>query len=97
MPQLVHFSTAKGVVKLVEKIGSMYSDFGVLLLNDNDGSLISAIEREKGRNASDITRHICQLWLQGKGKQPVTWATLVAVLRDIDLRKLAEDIEELMS
>ena len=31
--------------------------------------------------------------LQGLGKQPVTWSTLIEVLRDIDLNSLANDME----
>ena len=81
-------------LKLAEKIGVRYTEFGVVLLDDIDGSKITAIEREFGRNSSDINCHIFQLWLQGKGKQPVTWATLIAVLRDIEMNQLAKSIEE---
>ena len=81
-------------VNIAEKVGKMYLDFGVLLLEDDDGSKIGAIEKEMGRNASDINRRILQLWLRGKGKQPVTWDTLIAVLRDIGLDTLAKGIED---
>ena len=33
-------------------------------------------------------------WLQGKGKLPVTYATLLDCLRDADLHSLAKDIED---
>ena len=36
---------------------------------------------------------ILQEWLTKKGKQPVTWATLVEVLHDIELSALADEIE----
>ena len=39
-----------------------------------------------------INEEILRQWLSGKGKQPVTWATLVEVLRDIGLSTLAKDI-----
>lgn len=87
---------ADAKVNLAEKIGVKYGEFGVLLLDDTDGSKISAIENELGRNASGINRRIFQLWLQGKGKQPITWATLIAVLQDIDMNLLAKSIEENM-
>ena len=85
---------ADAKVNLAEKIGVKYTEFGVLLLDDTDGSKISAIESELGRNVSSINRRILQLWLQGKGKQPVTWATLIAVLRDINMNQLAKNVEE---
>ena len=44
-------------------------------------------------DAERINTEILQDWLAGKGKQPVTWATLVGVLRDIELSTLAGQIE----
>lgn len=79
-------------MNLAKKIGSDYMTFGVLLLED-DGEQISAIENELKCNAEKINLRVLQLWVQGKGKQPVTWATLVTVLQDIGLLKLACDIE----
>ena len=81
------------VMNVIEKIGANYGEFGVMLLEDDDGSRISAIEMEKRGNVSGIIRHIFMLWHQGKGRQPVTWATLIAVLRDMGLNTLALDIE----
>ena len=80
-------------MNVVEKIAS-YSDFGVMLLEDDDGSKMSNIEKEKRGNVSDIVRHVFMLWRQGKGRQPVTWVTLIAVLQDIGLNALAQNIED---
>ena len=86
------FTTAHGRVNLAERI-SNYWDFGLQLLEDDNGDQITAIERELGRSAVDINRQIFRLWVQENGRQPVTWATLVAVLRDIKLMRLAREIE----
>ena len=92
---LIHFRIVDGTcMNLAKKIGANYHDFGVLLLKDNDGSTISAIELKQGGDPADINRRIFQLWLQGKGKQPITWATLIAVLRDIEMKELAKNMEE---
>ena len=80
-----------GKVNLADKIPN-YWDFGVLLLEDSAGDQIAAIEKEQGKCAVDINRQILRLWVQGKG-QPVTWATLVAVLQDIGLVMLAGEID----
>ena len=80
-------------MNLPEKIGVDYNALGVLLLKDNDGDRITAITKELRGNAADINLEILRLWLKGKGRLPVTWATLVAVLQDIGLKKLAKDIE----
>ena len=80
-------------MNLAEKIGVSYYEFGILLLEDDDGDQIAAVEKEQGKSASDINCEVFRLWLKGKVRQPVTWATLVAVLQDIGLAKLARDIE----
>ena len=84
---------ADGKVNLAKKIGADYMMFGVLLLDDDSGEQITAIENEYKCNADRINFRVLQLWVQGKGRQPVTWATLVAVLQDTGLVKLSSDIE----
>ena len=87
---------SEGKVNLAEKIPD-YWDFGVLLLDDHSGDQIAAIEKEQGKSTLDINRQIMRLWVQGKGRQPVTWNTLVTVLQDIKLVALAKDIENIVS
>ena len=36
---------------------------------------------------------VLQQWITGRGKHPVTWKTLIEVLRDIELSALAGEIE----
>ena len=44
-------------------------------------------------DAERINTEILQEWLAGKGKQPVSWTTLIEVLHDIELTTLAREIE----
>ena len=37
---------------------------------------------------------IFKLWFAGEGEQPITWETLVEVLRDAELTTLASDIAD---
>ena len=85
-----------GKVNLAEKI-SNYWDFGVLLLKDDTGDRVTAIEKKQGKCTLDINRQILRLWVQGKGRQPVTWTTLVTVLQDIGLVTLAKEIENVIT
>ena len=94
MTKLICFPMSEHKMNLVAKIGVKYYEFGILLLEDESGDQVSAIEKELRGNASDITREIFRLWLQGRGRFPVSWDTLTAVLQDIGLRKLAKDIKE---
>jgi len=90
--ELISFPVAGGKVDLASKIGAEYYDFGVLLLEDDNGDEVDAIVKEFKGNAKDINRRILKLWLNGKG-QPVTWSTLVGVLKDIQLNQLAKQIK----
>jgi hypothetical protein len=79
-------------VNVAREVGAEYTRFGILLLKDDSGKQISAIENELKCNAEKINLRVLQLWIQGSGR-PVTWATLVDVLEDIELKKLASDIK----
>ena len=78
----------------MERIGIKYSEFGILLLQDADGSRVSALELTWQRDSNRISQDIMKAWLQGGGKRPVTYATLVDCLRDAGLNSLATDIED---
>ena len=93
MVELTCFPLAGNKVDIAEMVGVHYCSFGIQLLQDRTGDVVSAMEKELGKNALDINHKILRLWLQGKGRQPVTWDTLIAVLQDIGLNCLAKDIE----
>ena len=78
-------------MNLAKKVGAHYFELGVMLLQD-DGEQITAIENELRGNAERINYRVFQCWLRGDGLQPVTWDTLVTVLQDMDLAKLAHKI-----
>ena len=42
---------------------------------------------------NDSERIVREVWISGIGKKPVTWQTLVDVLRDIQLNSLAYEID----
>ena len=46
---------------------------------------MQALEMEHRWNAERINMAILQRWLQGMGVKPVTWSTLVDVLRTIEI------------
>ena len=94
LPQLLHFKTAAG--SILEQIGIHYWDLGVQLLNDTTGAVTQAIIKQYHHDATEINREILQRWIQGKGKSPVEWATLVEVLKDIGLSELACEIESII-
>ena len=44
-------------------------------------------------DAEQINMEVLQQWINGRGKHPVTWKTLTQVLCDIELSRLAREIE----
>ena len=75
------------------EVGVKYFDFGIHLLQDITGAHIRDLEHEHSKCGEKINKIILSEWLEGKGR-PVTWATLVEVLRIIELGELAREIEE---
>ena len=93
LPELLKFTCPDGrVVSIPVEIATKYVQFGTFLLDDRNGSRVEITARKHHYDAEQINIDIFQEWLTGRGKQPVTWATLVEVLRDIELSTLAGDI-----
>ncbi len=94
MMELVRFEGEKQRHYILEEIGTRYGDIGGLLLEDSNGAVVQAIERQCQLDPLWVNREILCRWLEGQGRKPVTWATLIGVLRDIGMNSLAEDIED---
>ena len=93
LPRLMLFPNDADVVDVIARIGPKYQEFGTFLLNDEDGSIVDSIEMKFREEPYRINREILKRWLQGHGKGPVTYATLVRVLKRIELGVLAQTIE----
>ena len=94
LPQLIRFKTRSGSINVLEQIGTHYWELGVLLLDDTTGEVTQTIIEHHHLDATKINLQIFQKWIQGKGKLPVEWSTLVEVLKDIGLVQLANEIEQ---
>ena len=94
LPKLLKFTCAdRRVICIPLEIGIKYFEFGTFLLEDSTGSMVEIIAHKHHNDAERINTEILQQWLTGRGKKPVTWATLVEVLRDIELSTLAYEIK----
>ena len=80
------------MVSIPVEIATKYVRFSTFLLDDSTGSRAKVMACKHSNDAEQINIEILLEWLTGRGKQPVTWATLVEVLRDIELSTLAGDI-----
>ena len=93
MQQLICFKTTLGRINVLEQIGPHYRDLGILLLDDTTGAVTKAILEQYNYDATKIIFEIFERWIQGKGKLPVEWDTLIEVLNDIGLSELANKIK----
>jgi len=93
MIELVRFREKAKRINIPQEIGTNYYQFGILLLEDETGTRIRSFECKYRGDSEQISTEILEQWINGKGKQPVTWGTLVEVLRDVELTTLAGDIE----
>ena len=86
LPQLMR-------LKIPEKVGGNYREFGTLLLKDDTGCLVDIARESCHYQADDIVTSILRKWLQ-EGPTPVTWDNLIQVLRDCGLQTLADCTRE---
>ena len=93
LQEFLKFTFTDGkVISIPVEIGTKYFEFGVFLLDDRSGSRVSSMAFRHQNIPKQINIQILQEWLEGSGKRPVTWATLVEVLHDIGLSTLADEI-----
>ena len=93
---LLSFSCAEKRVNIPVEVGTKYIEFGTFILQDESGAKVKNLEHKHQRNAECINTEILRAWLNGEGKQPVTWATLIEVLHDIGLASLAKDVNAIL-
>ena len=80
-------------INISQEIGTKYITFGTLLLEERTGERVSAIAHKHAYDCEQASLEILEEWVAGRGKQPVTWNTLIEILHDIKLSTLAREIE----
>ena len=62
------------------------------------GHDISSIKKDPTcLSPEDACRKVFTEWLDGKGRKPVSWGTLIEVLEEAQIGELAKDIETILS
>ena len=78
-------------LKVPERVGTKYQEFGIFLLNDIHGNRVESLKHQHMGDPSRITMGILQEWLEGRGL-PVSWQTLIQTLRNVNLNVLADEV-----
>ena len=91
--ECIRFRGKERRISIPQEIGVKYRDFGLLLLEDHNGARIRTLGHKHNNDAKEINIEVIEEWVAGKGIHPVNWKTLTEVLRDIELSRLAGEIE----
>ena len=93
MMELVRFRGRERRINIPQEVSTKYPQFGILLLEDANGTRVRNMEHKHKGDAEQINMEILEEWVSGRGRQPVSWATLTEVLRDVEFSELSSDIE----
>ena len=93
-PKLPMFTCFPKFINIVQRIGANYLLLGITLLNDDTGSITKSIIVSDPKSATTIILNILSRWLEGGGREPVTWGTFINVLTQIGLSELAKELGE---
>ena len=74
------------------KVGANFFQFGVLLLDDEDGAIVEALDDECNGKRERIVHKILMKWVRGRGRA-LSWKMLSDTLRKCSLSTLADNID----
>ena len=58
---------------------------------------VSRIRKDYHLRSFDACQTVLIEWLDGRGRQPTTWGTLIKALKEADMSELASDLELALS
>lgn len=80
-------------VRIIERIGDQYDEYGTYLLEDSHGVKINTIKANVNRKVEAVNHEILKKWINGQGIKDIDWNTLVYALRvGPKMNTLANDI-----
>ena len=93
-PQLHELDRITGngkTVRVINKAASVWEKVATRLYFE--GHDILTIQRNKSQ-AEDACRTMFIEWLEGKGRTPTTWETVIKALEEAELAEVAKDLKE---
>ena len=80
-------------LNIIQRTSTCYTNLAMYLLDDDNCEIVDCLKEKCRGDPQEIVTTVYKKWISGTGRQPVTWQTLIDVLRDIELTSLAEEIE----
>ena len=95
LSQLMVLDTSSGErVDIIEAITAEWKIFGDYL--EFDETAINHISQEHKSHPMDCCTEMMREWLKGRGRQPATWATLIDLLKVVEMNKIAQQLEGML-
>ena len=88
LPDLIKLSSSKRDIRILKESAAKYTQIGALLLRDDTGTIVSAIE-QSDRVAT--VESIYKQWIQED--EDHSWEKLIQCFRDVQLNSLAGNLE----
>ena len=79
-------------VEIIKTLAPKWHLFGDYLSFDSDGTSIEILKVQYRGDPEGGCRAMFQMWLQGKGTEPVTWQNLAELLEKFGEKRLAAGI-----
>ena len=95
-PQLYELDCIKGngkTVKVIKRTAPVWEKVATRLYFE--GHDILTIRRNE-HQAEDASRTMFIEWLEGKGRTPTTWETVLEALDEAELAEVAQDLKEVL-
>ena len=83
------------VVDVIRAVAPFWERFALHL--EMDKTMINIWKRDSTGQVEDTTRKLFDHWLDGNGREPITWKTLIQALHETDLPVIASDVEKILT
>jgi hypothetical protein len=83
------------VVNVIRAVAPSWEMFAVHLHMEEH--MIAVLKRNAPNQAEEATRTLFSHWLNGNGRQPISWKTLIQALHEYDLSMIATEVEEILT
>ena len=93
-PRLYELDLIKGngkTVKILSRSAGYWEQIATRLHFEIEE--IRSIRRDQHHQTSDACREVFMSWLEGKGRSPRTWETVIEVLEEAELSEMASDLK----
>ena len=98
LPKLHHLDLIEGNGKTVRVIAQSASKWERVALSLHfESHDMSRLSRDYHLRSFEACQTVFTEWLNGKGRKPVTWNTVIKALKEAELSEVATDLQDILS